>query len=1126
MKVKDFLSRFAEHPQVVYLEGQLAAPDLRKVHLKGLKGSLDTILLAALYSRKPKTTLLVAHDEEEAAYLVNDLQQLLGEGKVLYFPATFKSAYQFESVDNANVLQRAETLSVLQADWKQAYIIVTYGKGLAEKVINPISLQKNTFPIKQGDRIGMEMLIDLLAEYDFERSDFVYEAGQFAVRGGIVDVYSYSADLPYRLEFFGDEVESIRTFHPETQLSIDTKGQVSIIPDIQHRLNGEDRVPLTEFLPAHTPIWVQDWETAVEDIDFIYEKAEKAFHEQVGQTDIVLIKRPELLYESAKTFKEHIKDLPLIEIGKKSRLKAQLTLDWEAGTQPSIHKDFDLLASQINSQSQKGWLPIISSDNPKQLERLQTIFLEMKGDVQFEPLYIALRGGFEDPFTETALWTDHQIFDRYFRYKAKEKFTKARSMTLRELRTLQAGDFVTHMDYGVGRFAGLQQVEVEGKMQEAIRLIFRDDDVLTVSVHSLHKISKYSGQEGITPTLSKLGSGEWEAKKSRVKKKVRDIATELIALYAKRRLSPGFAFGRDNFMQIELESSFLYEDTPDQAKATTDVKADMEKPYPMDRLVCGDVGFGKTEVAIRAAFKAASDSKQVAVLVPTTILAKQHYKNFRDRLAKFPVKIDYLSRARSTKEVKQILADIKEGKIDILIGTHRLVSKDVDFKNLGLMVVDEEQKFGVKVKDRLKEMRLNVDCLTLTATPIPRTLQFSLMGSRDLSVINTPPPNRQPVDTQLRMYTEETIRDAIRAELKRGGQVFFIHNLIDELPAMAGTIQRLVPECKIGIIHGQIEDTAKENVMDRFENGDYDVLLSTSIVESGIDIPNANTIIINRAHLFGLSDLHQMRGRVGRSNRKAYCILLAPARHLLPEQARKRLKTLEEFSDLGDGFKVAMRDLDIRGAGELLGAEQSGFVNDLGFEAYHKILDEAVAEIKETEFRDMFQAELDAKALQLDCTVETDLEIIIPDNYVTSISERLRLYSQLDNIKEEGMLQAFEQEIADRFGPLPKSVIDLINTVRLRWLAEQAGIERLQLKNGTFKGSFLSAKQGAKWQSDVFAKIIQWIQKNANLAKLTDAKGKLTLTIQHVRNIDTALLILSEIHQLPKATDTAVAAQA
>jgi transcription-repair coupling factor (superfamily II helicase) len=807
-----------------------------------------------------------------------------------------------------------------------------------------------------------------------------------------------------------------------------------------------------------------------------------------------------------------VKEFGTVEFGRRFHFKSEKIL-LQAKLQPTFNKDFKRLADNLRENQGLHYTNIITSDSPKQLERLATIFDEIDRNVRFQALNVSLREGFVDEQMKLVCYTDHQIFDRFHRFREKNKYSKSKALTLKELRSLQIGDFVTHVDYGIGRFAGLDRVMIGDSEQEAIRLIYKDNDQLMVSIHSLHKIAKYSGKEGGPPVMSKLGSPEWDNRKSKVKKQVRDIAKELISLYAKRRMAPGFAFSKDTFMQVELESSFLYEDTPDQAKSTADVKADMEKPHPMDRLVCGDVGFGKTEVAIRAAFKAVADSKQVAILVPTTVLAMQHFRTFRDRLEKFPCRVEYINRFKSDKQIKETLKRVASGQTDILIGTHRIVNKDVIFKNLGLMIIDEEQKFGVKVKDRLKEMRVNIDALTLTATPIPRTLHFSLMGARDLSIMGTPPPNRQPVTTELQIFNEVLIRDAVSYELKRGGQVYFVHNRVGELDSIANLILRMVPDAKVATAHGQMEGDKLEKVMMGFIEGHFDVLVSTNIIESGLDIPNANTIFINHANHFGLSDLHQMRGRVGRSNKKAFCYLLTPALSLLTSDARKRLSALEEFSDLGDGFKVAMRDLDIRGAGNLLGAEQSGFINDLGYELYHKILDEAVQELKENEFRDLFEKQLSevVEVLKVDCQIETDLTVLIPEKYVSSISERLSLYTQLDDMKNEEELTKFEAMVKDRFGPIPPEMLDIIEIVRVRWLAEVLGIEKILLKNNNLKCYFVSSENEKYYKSATFGKILDYVKMNSRKCSLKEAKGKLILIFEKITAIEELKAILKEI---------------
>lgn len=1111
MEINDLLTLYSADSYIALFADQLKSKDKAVLQIKGLTGSLDAVLATTLGKKHKTAAIYVLSDREEAAYFQNDLQNLQGKAEVLFYPTSYKRAYHYEEVDNANVLMRAEILNKLNVANPGAIQIVTYPEALFEKVINKRSLIANTFTVKVGEKLDPAFLTEFLNSYGFEITDFVFEAGQFSVRGGILDVYSFASEYPYRIELFGDEVESIRSFDPDTQLSVSSVKQINIVPDIQQKLNYESRESFLEFLPEDAVLWFKDTELTLEVIENCYQKAEIALAEVTGG-GVQIVSDPNTLFETRRSFLNTIKKFKIVEFGRRFYFKSENKTVYSSKPQPSFNKDFKRLIEDLSENQSKGFVNIIAAEQPKQLDRLERIFEDLDPLIKFRPMHIALREGFIDEQLKVACYTDHQIFARFHKYRIKEKFSKSKALTLKELKTLQPGDFVTHVDYGIGRFAGMEKVDVGGKDQEAIRLIYRDNDLLYVSVHNLHKISKYTGKEGTPPTMSKLGSGDWENKKSKVKKQLKDIAHELIALYAKRREAAGFAFSGENYMQTELESSFLYEDTPDQAKATGDVKEDMEKPYPMDRLVCGDVGFGKTEVAIRAAFKAVCDSKQVAVLVPTTILAMQHFKTFRERLADFPARVGYINRFKSPKDIKDTLKLAEDGRIDILIGTHRILNKDVKFKDLGLLIVDEEQKFGVKAKERLKEMRVNVDVLTLTATPIPRTLHFSLMGARDLSVIATPPPNRQPVTTEVHVFNEAFIRDAVSYELDRGGQVFFVHNRVNDIESLANTILRLVPEARIGIAHGQMEGDRLERVMMRFIEGEYDILVSTNIIESGIDIPNANTIIINSAHMFGMSDLHQMRGRVGRSNRKAYCYLLTPALSALSSDSRKRLQTLEEFSELGDGFKVAMRDLDIRGAGNLLGAEQSGFVNDLGYEMYHKILDETVKELKENEFKDLFASSLTLPQHFIpDCQIETDFSALIPDSYVKNISERLSLYTRLDNVKNEEELNAFETELNDRFGPVPSEVSDLLKTVRIRWEAETLHFEKLTLKNNTMKGYFVSSPNDNFYQSEKFGKVIDYIQRNAKNCSLKDIKGKLILTCNEVKTLDRGYEILKEM---------------
>ncbi|SIQ61117.1 transcription-repair coupling factor [Pontibacter lucknowensis] len=1105
MKVTDFLELYRLDGMVQTIAERLKADKPYRLQLKGMAGSLDAVMASAVYTLHPQHQLFVLHDKEEAAYFYTDLKNLLGDEKeVMLFPTSYKRPYSFDDTENANILMRAEVLNRLNTKSDKGELIVTYPEALTEKVINKKSLVENTLGAKVGEKLDVNFLSEMLAEYGFERTEFVYEAGQYAVRGGIVDVFSYANDLPYRIELFGDEIESIRSFDPDTQLSVETKKSISIIPNVQTKLLQETREAFLDFLPKNTAIWFKDVRQTLDVIDEYFDKASHAFDKLMeGSGGTQIVSDPEQLFQTQKQFKKLLEKFSIVEFGKRFNYKDTEVMQLQSKPQPSFNKDFNRLVKDLHEQQSKGFVNIIATESPRQINRLTTIFDELDHDMRFQHLAVSLREGFIDEQLKITCYTDHQLFDRFYQHKAKEGRSKTKAMTLKELRTLQPGDYITHMDYGVGRFAGLEKVEVGGRLQEAIRLVYRDDDLLYVSIHSLHKISKYSGKEGGPPTMSKLGSPEWENKKKKVKSKVKDIAAELIQLYAKRKAAPGYAYTRDGFLQAELESSFIYEDTPDQGKATEDVKADMEQPHPMDRLVCGDVGFGKTEVAIRAAFKAACDGKQVAVLVPTTVLAMQHFKTFRDRLEQFPVTVDYINRFKTAKDIKNTLQRVADGKVDILIGTHRIASKDVKFKDLGLLVIDEEQKFGVKTKEKLKEMRVNVDTLTLTATPIPRTLHFSLMGARDLSVIATPPPNRQPVKTELHVFDEILIRDAVAAELKRGGQVFFVHNRVKDIEEIANMILKLVPDARITYAHGQMDGETLEKRMMKFVEGEYDVLVSTNIIESGLDIPNANTIIINRAHMFGLSDLHQMRGRVGRSNKKAYCYLLTPPVAGLPTDARKRLSVLEEFSDLGEGFKIAMRDLDIRGAGNLLGGEQSGFINDLGFEMYHQVLDDAIKELKETEFRDLFLKDNLAEFVEpvRDCNIETDMEVLIPDWYVGNISERLNLYSKLDSTKDLQELEKLQASIIDRFGPLPEEVQKLVEIVKLRWQAQQLGFEKLTIKKEVMKGYLPSENNDAYFQSETFGNILKYVQQHSRRSRLKEAKDKLIVIVEDIQSI-------------------------
>jgi len=1106
LRADEFLSIFKADGLVRTLAEGITTSKSETVRLKGVNGSLDAILFAAVFKSTKSDHLVILHDKEEAAYFSNDLQSILGDREVLFFPMSYKRPYEYDETENANILTRAECLNRLSVAGK-SNIVITYPEALSEKVINKKSLASNTFVITVGENLDRAFLEEFFHTYDFEKTDFVYEAGQFAIRGGIIDVFSFAHELPYRIELFGDEVDSIRSFDPGSQLSVETVDKISLMPNVQTRLVQEQRQSLLEFIPPASKVWIKDTALTLDVIEKCFDKASQSFDKILHDSGHAKVNlEPQALFETRESFEKNLGPFKKIEFGNRYLYPADVTVEYRSSAQPAFKKNFELLAGNLLDQQMQGYTNFIAAEQQKQLERLQGVFAEIHPELKFQSLDISLRQGFVDHNVKVVCYTDHQIFERFHRYRQKEKFSKSKAMTFRELQTLQPGDFVTHIDYGIGKFAGLEKKDVNGREQEAIRLVFRDDDLLYINIHSLHKISKYVGKEGSPPPISKLGSGEWENKKNKVKRQVKDIAKELIQLYARRKTAPGYQFLQDGFLQAELESSFLYEDTPDQAKATEDVKRDMEQPHPMDRLVCGDVGFGKTEVAIRAAFKATTEGKQVAVLVPTTILAMQHHRTFSERLANFPVRIEYANRFKSDTQLKKIFGEVKDGTVNIIIGTHRVVSKDVQFKDLGLLIIDEEQKFGVKVKDRLKELKVNVDVLTLTATPIPRTLHFSLMGARDLSIISTPPPNRQPVTTELHTYNEEIIRDAVSYELRRGGQVFFVHNRVSDIEQVANVIFKLVPDSRIGIAHGQMDGDKLEKVMVKFIEGEYDVLVSTNIIESGLDIPNANTIIINQAHMFGLSDLHQMRGRVGRSNKKAFCYLLTPPTSVLSSDSRKRLSALEEFSELGDGIKVAMRDLDIRGAGNLLGAEQSGFINDLGFDTYHKILDDAIQELKETEFKDLFASELAerAKLVAQDCVIETDLEILIPETYVSNTSERLQLYATLDNIKNEEALAKFRDSLQDRFGEIPASVGQLIDSVRLRWVGEKLGFEKISLKNDKFKGQFISGKD-EYFKSEIFGKILAFVQANSRRCKMKDTGGKLILTIEKIGSVEDAL---------------------
>ena len=1131
------MSMYKNDPRIFKIADGISLSKPQQFHLTGLNGSVSQFVLAAVHEHPAAAQtnhLVILRDAEEAAYFHNTLENITNALDIFYFPSSFKNKKNYQLLNSSHVMLRTEALTKLTQSFSSSFgggrvgaakkIIVTYPEALFEKVVLSKTLSDNIISIKQAEVLDVNTILQRFIEHGFTKTDFVYEPGQFAIRGGILDIYSFGNEKPYRIELFGNEVDSIRIFDPETQLSERKLLSVNIIPNVETQFETGEKVSLLEFLPEQTVVWMEDWEFIKEKIEDETEGVSIFTFKEVDEnaTDTLYIKEKNADdFVGIETLEHEIKQRHIIEIGKNAFFKNDKTDDGQQTTvsaepttnnkqqtifstkpQPSFNRQFDLLIKDLQAYEKQAYNIFIFADNAKQLERLHSIFTDLKAEIQITPIPFSIHEGFIDNDLKIVCYTDHQIFQRYHKYKVKQAFSKNKALTLKTLRELQPGDYVSHIDHGVGVYSGLQKIDANGKMQEAVRIQYKDGDLLYVNISSLHKISKYSGKEGSIPKMNKLGSDVWAKLKDKTKKQVKDIATDLIKLYAQRKSLEGFAHSPDNYMQTELEASFIYEDTPDQAKASEDVKRDMEKPQPMDRLVCGDVGFGKTEIAIRAAFKTVCDGKQAAILVPTTILAYQHYKSISERLKDFPVTVDFVNRFKTAKQKKETFAKLKEGKIDIIIGTHGLLGKDVNFKNLGIMIIDEEQKFGVAAKEKLKTLRTTVDSLTLTATPIPRTLQFSLMGARDLSIINTPPPNRQPIQTEVAVFNEDNIRDIIYYEVERGGQVFFIHNRVKDLAQMKSLIQGLCPDISIAFAHGQMEGDKLEDTILDFMDKKYDVLVCTNIVESGVDIPNVNTIIVNNAHQFGLSDLHQLRGRVGRSNKKAFCYLLAPPMSTLPTDSRKRLSTLEQYSDLGSGFQIAMRDLDIRGAGNMLGGEQSGFIAEIGFEMYQKILDEAVKELKRNEFRDLFKEEIQQQDdFVKDCSIDTDLEILIPDSYVESITERLSLYSRLDNCDTEEDLVAFHAEMQDRFGPIPAPVEDLFTTVRCRKLAVELGFERMFLKNEGLKCFFVSNPESPYFQSETFNKVLLFLQNGTNKAKLKQVGKNGILVVEDIKSM-------------------------
>jgi len=1115
--LSDFLYLYSQHPQIIALNDWVNSNG-KNVEISGLNGSAFSLMISSLYNKSLETSskqhyILIMEDADEAAYTYHDIKNCIGEDDVFFFPSSYKKAIKLSQLDASNEILRTGVLNRL-TNHKLPSIVVTYPEALFQKVVSAYGIQTFIIKLRKGESISIDFLSELLLEYGFSRVDFVYEPGQFSVRGGIVDIFSFSYELPYRFDFFGDEIDSIRIFDIESQLSKEQVEQVEIIPDLQKHKSVK-QVSFFEFIDKNSILSFANTGFIKDKINQLYDDA--LIQANKGEDIIADLKDIRI---TGDDFLDQIDSFRKIITHDKTRIKADKRIEFKTSPQPIFHKNFDLISENLKKGMMDGYQLFIMSDSVKQTDRIDSIFKDRGDNIVFQAIKNTLHQGFIDHDMSFYCYTDHQIFDRFHKYRLRTDKTRQGKvvMTLKELNQFQLGDYMVHVDHGIGTFGGLVKTAVNGKMQEMVKLIYRDDDIIFVSIHSLHRISKYKGKEGEAPKINKLGSGAWERLKERTKSKVKDIARELIKLYAKRKAEQGFQFTPDSYMQQELEASFIYEDTPDQVKATADVKKDMETPLPMDRLICGDVGFGKTEVAVRAAFKAATDGKQVAVLVPTTVLALQHYHTFKNRLNDFPVTVEYLSRARSTKQTKELLEKLEKGGIDIIIGTHKLVSKSVTFKDLGLLIIDEEQRFGVSVKEKLKEIKVNVDTLTMTATPIPRTLQFSLLGARDLSIINTPPPNRFPVQTEIHPFDEDVIREAIQMEMNRNGQVFFINNRIQNIYQIETMIKRLVPGVRVAVGHGQMASDKLEEIIVDFIEYEYDVLIATTIIESGIDIPNVNTIIINSAHRFGLSDLHQLRGRVGRSNRKAYCYLLTPELSLLTPDARRRLSAIETFSELGSGFNIAMQDLDIRGAGNMLGAEQSGFIADLGYETYQRILNEAVHELKDEEFSELYVEEIEQENSSInyvtDCHIDTDLELMFPSDYIENVSERVALYRELDNIDNENDLNDFRQRLEDRFGKLPETVNDLLLVVKLRRLAIKYGVDKLVIKNEKLIAYLVSNPNSSYYQSEKFGKILQFIALHPRQCQLRDQQNRRSFVVSMVKSINQAYNVFAEIEKL------------
>ena len=1110
------VSRYKEDTRTKKINEFLQKDTPSRIRLEGLVGAQESFVLSATYLLSPRVYIYIAIDKEEAAYLQNTLEAIHDASDVMFFPDSFKRPMQFEEMNNSNILQRTEVVNKLRIKSSKPRIVVSYPEALFEKVVDPAILEANKIIITKDEKLDVDTMIEILVDYGFIRTDFVYEPGQFSIRGGIIDIFSYENEWPYRIELFDDEVESIRTFNPINQLSIQNIATVSIIPNINVKFKQNQKVQLFDVLDDNSVVWVKDFDVLLDKLQICFDKCEEFAKVLKTREDSELKQAFEeraFIYpnETMAAISDHHM---ILERRGTISIDPDLVMNYETSNQSSFNKNFSLLIEDMKHKEKQGFTNYLFTDSGRQIERFYKIFEDLDAQLDFHPVNKAIHAGFVDRQLNIACYTDHQIFERFHKYKLKKGFTKEQAMSLKMLRELQPGDFVTHIDHGVGRYSGLEKIEINGHKQESLRLFYQNNDVLYVSINSLHKISKFKGKDGTPPKLSKIGGDAWKKLKSTTKRKVKDMAKELIKLYAKRKASKGHAFPPDGYLQNELEASFIYQDTPDQEKATIETKQDMMQEHPMDRLICGDVGFGKTEIAIRAAFKCVSDGKQVAILVPTTILALQHYKTFSERLKEFGVTLDYVNRFRTAKEKTQIYKDVESGRVEILIGTHAILNKKIKFKDLGLLVIDEEQKFGVAANEKLRGMKVNVDTLTLTATPIPRTLQFSLMAARDLSIIRTPPPNRQSIHTERRIFNDELIKDSIYYEVNRGGQVFFVHNRVKSLPEIAGMIQKLCPDIEVGMAHGQLEAKQLEKKLIDFIDYKYDVLVCTNIIETGLDIANANTIIINNAQNFGMSDLHQLRGRVGRSNRKAFCYLFTPPISVLTSEARKRIRTLEENSELGSGFQIAMKDLDIRGAGNLLGGEQSGFISDIGFETYQKILEEAVHELKETEFKDLFKEDLDKKRQYVrDVEIDTDIEMLIPDAYIPVIQERLLLYTELDTISDEAGLSSFKMKLKDRFGTIPKQVDELVDALRLRWICKELGFERLSYKNNKLRCFFMANAQSSYFESELFQKLLKFVSTDGQKMGLTlkQSKNFLIVIKERCKNLREVKAILDRM---------------